>query len=205
MKTLINWRKGNMESNTTQNTQNEKNKVTVSDLVNRYKSYSSAKAKSDYLVATVKITPYVSYATKIFFINEILKLSCFDKKGNLQIDSTKRYLLYIKALFDGYTNIRIDPDDVINQYDRLDSSGILQEVLKMIPENEIKTFDTMLKMRLDDTMTNYYDIHSYIDRKIQGLYPFLGDSLSKFLEAAEKALNNLDENKIEKILKKITN
>lgn len=185
------------------NINKENNTISVQDLVAKYKSLNSATAKDNYLKSVIKIKPYVGYAEKLVYINNVLKNSCYDANGNLHIDSAKRYILYIQALLMAYTNIGIDLTQPIQDYDRLESNGLLEIILEAIPENELQVFDTMLKMKQDDLMTNYYDIHGYLDKKLKDFYPHIGGAVSGFLEKAGKFLEQLDEKKLEQILKKI--
>jgi len=186
-----------------ENNKKENSTISVTDLVAKYTSLNAPTAKENYLKSVIQIKPYISYATKIVYINKIIDNSCYDENKNIHIDSCKKYLLYVQALIMAYTNIMFDVKDPINEYDRLDSSGLLEIILSMIPEGELQSFDTMLKMKQDDLMTNYYGIHAYIDKKLKDFYPRLGDSVSKFLGAAEEFLGKLDEKKLEQILKRI--
>ena len=181
----------------------EDNTIMVKDLVDKFNSMASSKLKTEYLNKVIVVKPYIGYGTKLIYINKILDNSCYDKDKNIHVDSCKRYLLYVQALIMAYTNIKIDVSDAIADYDRLESSGLLETILGMIPEHELQYFDTMLQMKLDDLMTNNYDIHAYIDKKLKDFYPHLGDSVSKFLGAAEEFLGKLDEKKIEQILKRV--
>ena len=181
----------------------EDNTIMVKDLVDKFNSMASSKLKTEYLNKVIVVKPYIGYGTKLIYINKILDNSCYDKDKNIHVDSCKRYLLYVQALIMAYTNIKIDVSDAIADYDRLESSGLLETILGMIPEHELQSFDTMLQMKLDDLMTNNYDIHAYIDKKLKDFYPHLGDSVSKFLGAAEEFLGKLDEKKIEQILKRV--
>lgn len=200
-----------MEINTVQNTENvieptnnnDNNTITVTELVTRYNKLNSTKAKGEYINSVVKVKGYVPYAVKMKTIDTILKHTCFDKDGNLHMDSAKRYIMYTQALIGNYTNVKIDPTVILDEYDRLDSSGVLEILLEMIPEGEVQTFETLMKMKLDDLVTNCYDIHAYIDKKVKDLYPYLGGAVAGFLEKAGQFLEQLDEKKLEQILKRV--
>ena len=178
-------------------------KISVIDFVEKYRKNTTPQQKETYLNKNLIITPYVGYLVKELQAKNIVKESSLDDKGHVSINSSKRYILYIYSLIKLYTNLKMEPTDIINDYDMLDSSGLLDEILKRIPEKEKTTFDTMVNMQYDDFMTNYYNIHGYLDNKLKTLYPYIGDSITHLLDSSSAFLENLDENKIEKLLKKL--
>ena len=178
-------------------------KFLVKDFVEGYKKITGPQQKEAYLNKKLNITPYVGYIVKELQAKNIVKESSLDDKGNVSINSSKRYILYIYSLIKLYTNLDMEPADIINDYDLLESAGLLDEILKRIPEKEKGAFDVMVKMQYDDFMTNYYSIHGYLDNKLQTLYPHIGNAVTRLLDSSSEFLENLDMNKIEKLLKKL--
>ena len=182
----------------------KENAITIDKLIDGYLKRTSIKMKEEYLKTVIKVKPYVSYGVKIFLADTIIKTSCL-KDGRVYIDSCKKYLLYIYALIDTYTNIEINRKEWMFQYDRLDSLGLIEPILALISEKERATFKTILDMKLDDLMTNRYGIYAYIDEQIDRvtkIAPEIGKAFGPLIDELNKQVETLDENKIEKMINK---
>ena len=182
----------------------KENAITIDKLIDGYLKRTSTKMKEEYLKTVIKVKPYVSYGVKIFLADTIIKTSCL-KDGRVYIDSCKKYLLYIYTLIDTYTNIEINQKELVFQYDRLDSLGLIEPILALIPEKERATFKTILDMKLDDLMTNRYGVYAFIDEQMDRaakIAPEIGKAFGPLIDKLSKQVETLDENKIEKMLNK---
>ena len=198
----LNTSKNNNVSESEQ--KHKENAITIDKLIDNYLKRTSIKMKEEYLKTVIKIKPYVSYGVKIFLADTIIKASCL-KDGRVYIDSCKKYMLYIYALIDTYTNIEINQKEWMSQHDRLDSLGLIEPILALIPEKERSTFKTILDMKLDDLMTNRYGIYAYIDEQMDRAAKIateIGKAFGPLIEKLSKQIETLDENKIEKMLNK---
>ena len=199
----LNTRKNNNVYESEQ--KHKENAITIDKLIDNYLKRTSIKMKEEYLKTVIKIKPYVSYGVKIFLADTIIKASCL-KDGRVYIDSCKKYMLYIYALIDTYTNIEINQKEWMSQHDRLDSLGLIELILALIPEKERSTFKTILDMKLDDLMTNRYGIYAYIDEQMDRaarITPEIGKAFGPLIEKLSKQIETLDENKIEKMLNRM--
>lgn len=198
----------NQESTTNKQKEEEEkhkeNGITIDKLIDGYLKRTSVKMREEYLKAVIKVKPYVGYGTKMFLADTIIKTSCLND-GQIYIDSCKKYLLYIYTLIDVYTNIELSTKDLMIQYDRLDSIGLIEPILALIPEKERVTFKTILDMRQDDLMTNRYGTHAFIKEQVDRLtnvsYEF-SKAFAPLVEKLSEKIETLDENKIEKMLNK---
>lgn len=182
----------------------KENALSIDKLIENYLRRTSTKMKEEYLKAAIKVKPYVGYGAKVFLANTIINTTCL-KDGRVHIDSCKKYLLYVFSLIDTYTNIEVDSKNWMLQYDRLDSLGLIEPILALIPEKEIVTFKTILDMKLDDLMTNRYGIHAYIEEQMDrfsAIAPEIGKAFSPLIDKLSKQIETLDENKIEKMMNK---
>ena len=198
----------NINQNVTETTTEQKHKenaITIDKLIDGYLKHTSIKMKEEYLKTVIKVKPYVSYGVKIFLADTIIKTSCL-RDGRVYIDSCKKYLLYIYALIDTYTNIEINQKEWVFQYDRLDSLGLIEPILSLVSEKERATFKTILDMKLDDLMTNKYGIYAYIDDQMDRfttIAPEIAKVFTPLIDKLSKQVETLDENKIEKMLSKL--
>ena len=182
----------------------KENALLIDKLIENYLKRTSTKMKEEYLKTAIKVKPYIGYGTKVFLANTIINTTCL-KNGRVYIDSCKKYLLYVFSLIDTYTNIEIDSKNWMFQYDRLDSLGLIEPILALIPEKEVITFKTILDMKLDDLMTNRYGVHAYIDEQMNrfsAIAPEIDKAFSPLMDKLGKQIETLDENKIEKMISK---
>lgn len=185
---------------------NKEKRIDLYNLVKEYNKRSSTKTKKEFLKAIIKINPYINYGAKLVLAEGIIKTSCL-KDGNVYIDSCKKYMLYIYTLLKQYTNIDISEKDLLLQYDLLDKFGLVEEILELIPEKEIVTFKTILDMKQSDLMTNKYGTYAFINdqiERVKTISPEVSKAFAPLIETLNKKIENLDENKIEKMLNKIT-
>ena len=182
----------------------KENAITIDKLIDNYLKRTSIKMKEEYLKVAIKVKPYISYTAKVVLADSIVKTSCL-KDGRVHIDSCKKYLLYVYTLIDAYTNIEINQKEWIFQYDRLDSLGLIESILALIPERERVTFKTILDMKQDDLMTNKYGTHAFVEEQVNrvtAIAPELSKAFAPLVEKLNEKIETLDENKIEKMLNK---
>lgn len=195
-----------IDNKTNENNKTEEKRIDVYELVTNYNKRSSDKLKGEFLKAQVKVKSYLGYGTKMFLAEQIIKNSCF-KGNNVHIDSCKKYLFYIYTLIKYYTNIDIKETNIMEQYDLLDENGLVEKILNLIPEKEMATFKTILDMKQDDLMTNKYGTYAFIEEqvsRIENVMPEMSKAFAPLLEVLSKKIETLDENKIEKMLNKLT-
>lgn len=182
----------------------KENAITIDKLIDGYSKRTSIKMKEEYLKAVIKIKPYVGYGVKMVLADMVIKNSCL-KNGRVHIDSCKKYILYIYALIDTYTNIEITEKQWLFEYDRLDSMGLIEPILALIPEKEVATFKTILDMKHNDLMTNRYGTYAFIEdqvNRIASVTPEISKAFAPLIEKLNEKLETLDESKIEKMLNK---
>lgn len=193
-----------VENKTKTEQKHKENAITIDKLIDNYLKRTSIKMKEEYLKVAIKVKPYISYTAKVVLADSIVKTSCL-KDGRVHIDSCKKYLLYVYTLIDAYTNIEINQKEWVFQYDRLDSLGLIESILALIPERERVTFKTILDMKQDDLMTNKYGTHAFVEEqvnRITSIAPELSKAFAPLVEKLNEKIETLDENKIEKMLNK---
>lgn len=160
-------------------------KINVKDFVD---GYEKSKNKPVYL-KKLKINDYVSYGEKSFLANKIIESTSYDERGNIKIDSTARYLVFIFTLLKSYTNLDVSAERMIEDFDLLNKCGLIDEIISVIPEKEVNEFNKVLSMAYEDFMTNHYEIHGFITDMVQkisnvidGTSPELLDELKKYLK-----------------------
>lgn len=169
-------------------------KISIDELMNGYSSRKSEDAKSRYLSAKVKTVDYMPFEEACVIADMIIANSVFDSNQNIKVDSCKKYLLYIYSLIYYYTNVDIHENSWVKEFNELNKQNMIEPIISLIPEKIIGEFDAILKMKTDDAMTNYYNIQSYIDKKIVDFLPMFAKTMSTSLQRIETVLDDISKN-----------
>lgn len=136
--------------------------ITVDMFVKTYKANSKTKDKTfEEFIQKHITTTYVDFMTKNVYCDGIIKASSMIKDGDkefIKINSAARYVFFVMRLIQLYTDIELNNDDIISEYDKLNEVGAISVLMSAIPESEYAEFETILNMKLDDFMTNEYSI-----------------------------------------------
>lgn len=176
-------------------------RVNIDEFIKKYDSYTATSAKEAYFKQMIKPTGYVPFVMQCFYADGIIKASCYDKDGNIHFDSAKKYIQYVFTLLRYYTNFDVQSDNFVEQYDVLASRDLIEKIINIIPDINKKTLDTVLQMKTDDIMTNEYEPHAFITKKITDLQPSISDGLNSLLDNINKVLTKDNLNKIVSLLK----
>lgn len=169
-------------------------KIGVDELIKGLESKRSQEARDRYLTSKIKTIDYINFEVLTVIADSIVANSMFDKDGNIKIDSCKKYLLYVYSILNVFTNINVHEDKWMQEYNKLNKSNLIEVIVGMIPERTVNEFDSILKMKSDDLITNYYSINAYIDRKLVQLYPVINKGIDGLLSIAEQMSKEIDLN-----------
>lgn len=122
--------------------------------------------------------PYMHWLMKVAEAENIVQKSCYDKDGNFRLNSPLRYYLYIIMIIKNYTDLEFS-DDVMSDFNLLEESGVNDMIVILI--DDVKRFDTVLKMTLDDHFENYRSLPSWLEGKKTGMI----ELVDQFLNAME--------------------
>lgn len=181
----------------------EGKRVDIEEFIKKYNSYKSESAKDNYLKTTITPTGYHDFAVVCVEADGIIKSSFYDKNGDLHIDSIRKYINYVFTILRYYTNIDVDESNFMHEYDALSEYGLIDKIVKIIPEDYIKTLDSVISMKTQDVMTNEYEIHSYINKQLTKLYPHIGNALDKSIEILNNLIKNMESKKFQELLKNL--
>lgn len=164
------------------------NKIDIITLVDGYKKCATDNLKEKYLKDNIVVVPYIPFVQKMIIGKSIMKFSCFDNKGDFYVDSCKKYIETVYELITNYTNINFDPNDLWNGYDILCENGLIEPILALIPEHELKEISTIINMSYDDVMTNTYENHAFIKSILAKYIPLFEKLMKPVIEIAAKEL-----------------
>lgn len=171
-------------------------KIELDWLISKYNSFRSDEAKKVFLEKTIKTVIYTNFEVVCGYADIIIAQSMFNKNGDILMDSCKKYLLYIYTLIAFYTNINVHANNWTKEFNSICRYGLLDKIIKLIPESEIAILDAVLEMKTGDVNINYYNMQNWLTKKLGDFYPYIAKSLDSFLNNSQGILENLDEDKI---------
>ena len=182
----------------------EENKMTVSDFIKIYDedmSKNKIAAKS-----SLTIKPYISYSEKVNTMNALVTTVNMNE-DIVQVNSPVEYVLYVKTIINMYTNINVSTDNGFDDFDALNSRGLIEFIFNLIPEKEIKEFDRVLEMCRNDLMMNNYEIHSFINNlyyRIKSDSTAITIPLIELINEAKQKLGEIDADELAKAIQALS-
>lgn len=151
---------------------------------------------------------YVPYEKKADIAKAIIDNSYYkdevglDGKSHriLYINSVAKYMLTCMSIIDLYTTIERSTGDgkMLEDFNKLNESGILDLVIQSVDERELKEFNMVLQMTSDDVMANEYENHAFISKQL--------DRFREILEPIfSQAVSQLDLKQIDDVVKNFKN
>jgi hypothetical protein len=122
--------------------------MTVKEFVDGYTQLGSEQLKEKYIKEHLKIEPYVPFQFKKELCEGIVAQSFFEHDNEIdavtgtynnvkiQVDSNVNYILFNMMIIDTHTDLELE-EYSYEVFDLLASSGVLEEILKTIPESEL--------------------------------------------------------------------
>ena len=174
--------------------------VSVKEFVKTIKNRASEDARRVYIEGTLAVKDYERYEVVCAICDQIIANSYFTTDGQFKVDSCKKYLLYVSALLNTYTNIRFDKNDMLGDFNLLQRYGLIDVIINYIPEAQVAMFDSVLNMKSNDIMTNYYEPHAFVKEQLVKFAPLIHGWIESFLGAAEEMIKDIDVNKIKGLI-----
>ena len=124
------------------------------------KEYNNANDKEAYIENSItkKYIPYHEKMTDCEMI--ILATTKYDNK--FRINSPMRFMLFVTTLISRYTNIG-ENEDLLSTYELLEENELIDKIISVIPQNEYKSYETILNMELSDYMENNRSISAIVE------------------------------------------
>ena len=174
--------------------------VSVKEFIKTIKNRASEDARRVYIEGTLAVKDYERYEVVCAICDQIIANSYFTTDGQFKVDSCKKYLLYVSALLNTYTNIRFDENDMLGDFNLLQRYGLIDIIINYIPEAQVAMFDSVLNMKSNDIMTNYYEPHAFVKEQLVKFAPLIHGWIESFLGAAEEMIKDIDVNKIKGLI-----
>lgn len=139
---------------------------------------------------------YIPYTEKIMAANKIIAASSYIEINGVKIfkpNTASKYMLFVSSIIQLYTDLEYEKDDdgnslIIEGFDLIEESGTTEIITEVIGI-DVKRFNTVLKMCMDDTIDQERALVPFLDTKFQAMkigMDYLGESLKTIQEAQEQ-------------------
>lgn len=144
------------------------NKYTVKNFID---AYNRAEDKEVFVKSHI-IKDYIPIEEKITECKNIVAAT-YVKDGEFYIDSTALYFQYLLAIVRLYTNIQIDNDNSVKEFNILNKYKIFDMVIKSISDREIGELSMIKDMVQSDFIKNHNEIHSFVREQMNRFYSIM--------------------------------
>lgn len=190
-------------------------KITITKFVEEYENRTTESLKNDYLKDTLKVKKYIPFVLKDALASTIANATCFEKiekkdldgnvtfenTGRIKLNSVARRLLFYRCIIEQYTNLKVETEGFHEEYDLLNSLGILDKIIQMIPERDLGEFAQIVDMKISDTVSYYSTPQKFVSDQVERFGTLIGVTVNPFLEKLADQLGELDEEHIDKLAK----
>ena len=196
----------------------EKKEMTIKEFCKEY-SNRIDKLRGDYLKENLKITTYIPFIKKDELAQNIVNATTYNFENytkedgttgrritnQIHINSTAQMLLFYRVIIENYTNLEVETEGFYEEYDALNESGVLAELVSdyeghpsLIPISELTEFKTLIKMKQEDIFTNYSNPQNYIANQIERISK-ISTEITPALNMIANQFKDMDATKLEKL------
>ena len=188
----------------------------VLEFCERFMNMGNPSSARDFFYENITIKKYIPFVNKVTLTERLIDIALFERKesikqgktvrektGNIKVDSIVQYILFYRLIIENYTNLEVETEGFFAEYDALVQSGVLDWIIKDIPEKEIKELTMLIDMKKSDVLQNYATPTAFITQQVERFSMLSGVMLKPILEKIEEQLINLDDDKIDKLGKAI--
>ena len=179
----------------------------VKSFVEEYEKCSNSDDKTKFLKSKLKTEKYIPYADKLAFAENIVNHSSYamvKEDGKLKqtdriaLNSPMRYILFVMTVVDKYTNIEVNFENIMPDFDALNFNSLIEAIFEKVGDKETAEFNTVVEMVLNDFMANKYQFKNYIDDtllKVSGLV----EKCAPLIDNITSKLDSMSEEDVEKL------
>lgn len=177
--------------------------MTVKEFLEDLNKVTGKTVKEERMKKNLNVKQYVSFVDKVNLAERVVYHSThdFDQKGNvvgdITINSISKYLLHVMGIIDMYTDLDINYNNLVEDYDLLNVNGMIQEIVTLIGEKEIAECQMLLDMKLGDFMQNKLSVYSFVRDQVERFGTLSGITLSSIKEGLANAVASLTPEQIE--------
>jgi len=140
----------------------------------------------------LEIKGYLSLSAKKILIKKILDL-CIIEGDIKKIDFALKEFAYEYVLVNEFSNINFEMEDVLALYDEIKENGVIDKVIKLIPESEKEFIINVLGKEIEQIQLIDNSLASVVSKQLSKLVEKLPDSkeINKMIPKLSKQINNI--------------
>lgn len=123
------------------------------------------------------VVDYVPYEEKIAACKAIIMSSC-TSEGRYVKNTPSQFMLFAMTLIDRYTDIDINKENMLDEFNQFDSRDLVNVIISFIPSHEYKTWELLIKMVDDDFYENEHSLVSFLEHKL--------DTITQVIDSIEE-------------------
>lgn len=135
---------------------------------------------------------YLPYGEKCVMVNNIVDCTSYEDIVGKKIykrNTASMLFVFTMKVISSYTDLEFEQENVVLVYDALMETGIMDKLLKCIPESELSVLKNMLDMQRDDVEFNTRSLVAYLETKDQSDQLVL-DRFEKAMQVVEQKQKN---------------
>lgn len=149
--------------------------MTVNDFIEEYKEDENCVEK--HIVNT-----YVLYERKISICQKIADITSYvdiNDKKMFKLNSPLSKMLFLLNMINEYTDIDVNFDNGLHEFNLLEENNITSIILSHIPEIEFDRFMGVMEMVTDD-MLSTRDLSSFLETKLEAIGMVMNTMMEAF-------------------------
>ena len=153
----------------------------------------SGNGRKEYDFSQRIVRKYMPYGEKCALVKSIVDCTSYEDIVGKKVykRNTKSMLfVFMMKVISSYTDLEFEQENAVIVYDALMETGIMDNLLKCIPESELHILHDMLDMQRSDVEFNTRSLVAYLETKDQS------DQL--VLDRFEKAIQTVEQKQNEK-------
>lgn len=147
-------------------------------------------AVSDYLKEKLEIKTYIPFSDKQKIAEMIIKANMTEENGIKKINSAGQFVSFITAMLVAHTNLEIDAENPIEDYDLLCEAGLLEQIVAEF-QKDYSECEAILKMTAADELADN-NLSAVVARFLDGILGLLDG----FSGALGNIVGNVDINSL---------
>lgn len=185
--------------------------MTVKEFLEDLNKVTGKTVKEERMKRNLNVKQYVSFIDKVNLAERVVYHSThdFDQEGNIigdiTINSISKYLLHVMGIIDMYTDLDINYNNLVEDYDLLNVNGMIQEIVTLIGEKEIAECQMLLDMKLGDFMQNRLSVYSFVRDQVERFGTLSGITLSSIKEGLINTVDSLTPEQVEQFANAFVN
>ena len=156
--------------------------MTVEELIKDVEKQK--KLKKEYDFSQHLKMQYMPYAEKCSLVKSILDNTSYVEvlgKRTYKRNTSGMLFVFTMQMISQYTDLEFSSDEVVQTYDVLMETGLMNKLMMQIPEGEIEILRGMLDMQRDDEEVNTRSLISFFETKMDALQMAM-DGINKMWE-----------------------